>query len=191
MKHPSEETLALHAGKDLGVLARWRVERHLARCEQCREEIAIFQSVREIAPDLKEIPEIPWARLSAEMKANIRLGLVAGECVRNDQIPATASPLFSGARAVVAIASVVTLMVTGLVLEHPAPNPTVARQQGVVVQKMARGIQVWEDGRALELKHAVSDEREVFYSVGAQGSMRARYVDPESGYVTINNVYAE
>jgi hypothetical protein len=31
----------------------------------------------------------------------------------------------------------------------------------------------------------------VTYSVGAQGSMRARYVDPETGYVTINNVYAE
>jgi hypothetical protein len=27
--------------------------------------------------------------------------------------------------------------------------------------------------------------------VGAQGSMRARYVDPETGYVTINNVYAD
>jgi hypothetical protein len=31
----------------------------------------------------------------------------------------------------------------------------------------------------------------VTYSVGAQGSMRARYVDRETGNVTINNVYVE
>jgi hypothetical protein len=31
----------------------------------------------------------------------------------------------------------------------------------------------------------------VTYSPDAGGGMRARYVDPETGYVTINNVYAE
>jgi hypothetical protein len=31
----------------------------------------------------------------------------------------------------------------------------------------------------------------VLYAPDAQGSMRARYVDPATGYVTINNVYAE
>ena len=33
--------------------------------------------------------------------------------------------------------------------------------------------------------------RNVTYTVNAQGSMSARYVDPDTGYVTISNVYAE
>ena len=189
MRHASIATLALYAGGDLGWLARWRVERHLAGCWQCREELAAFHAVREIAPELAETPEIPWARMAAEMKANIRLGLAAGECVRQAPEPVRV-PLFNAARALVAVASVVTLMVTGLMLEHPSPRPEAVRQQGVVVQRMANGIQVWEDGRSLELKHRAL-ERDVTYSVGAQGVMRARYVDPGTGYVTINNVYAE
>lgn len=190
MKHPSEATLSLHAGGDLGMLARWRVERHLAGCERCRRDVAAVESMLEIVPELNQTPEIQWGRLAAEMKANIRLGLAAGECVRGDEAPVHAH-LFTGARALVAVASVLTLMVTGLVLEHPKPNAAAVRQQGVVVQRMARGIQVWEKGQSLQLRHGVRDDREVFYTVGAQGSMRARYVDPETGYVTINNVYAE
>jgi hypothetical protein len=32
---------------------------------------------------------------------------------------------------------------------------------------------------------------DVLYSAGAQGVMRARYVDSDTGQVTINNVYVE
>jgi len=189
MKHPNEAQLALHAGNDLGMLARWRVERHLAGCRRCQDEVAAFRAMREIAPDLVETPGIAWNRLAGEMKANIRLGLAAGECVRGGKPVAT--PLFSGARAAVALASVLVLMATGLVLERPAPHPSVARQEGVVVQRTAEGIQVRDGGRALRLMHVQAEEKDVTYSVGAQGSMRARYVDSETGYVTINNVYAE
>jgi hypothetical protein len=188
MKHPSQATLALHAGGDLGRLARWRTERHLADCGQCREHIAAFAGIREIAPELAEIPDVAWNRLAAEMKANIRLGLAAGECVRTGEAPLRQS-LFSGARAAVAVASVVALLVTGLMLEHPIPRPAAGRIDGIVVQTMPDGIQVREGGQALQLMHAGA--KNVTYSVGAQGSMRARYVDPETGYVTINNVYVE
>jgi hypothetical protein len=95
--------------------------------------------------------------------------------------------LCSGARAAVAVASVLALVVTGLVLEHPGPGP--ATVDGVVVQSTRDGIQVREGDRSLQLMHPSAQP--VTYSVGAQGSMRARYVDPETGYVTINNVYAE
>jgi len=188
MKHPSQATLALHAGGDLGFLARWRAERHVARCARCREDFAAFLDLREVLPDLSETPEISWNRLASEMKANIRLGLAAGECVRAEETPLRHS-LFSGARAAVAVASVVALLVTGLVLQHPAPDP--ASVDGVEVQTTANGdgIQVREGGRALRLLH--TGARSVTYSVGAQGAMRARYVDPETGNVTVNNVYAE
>src|SRR5215469_12533000 len=74
MKHPSQATLALQAGGDLGFLARWRTKRHLRRCTRCREEVEAFEWARQVAPDLAEIPEIHWNRLAAEMKANIHLG---------------------------------------------------------------------------------------------------------------------
>src|SRR5258705_319284 len=87
MKHPNQATLALHAGGDLGWWSSQRTERHVRRCERCRDDLSRFQSVREIASDLSEIPEIPWNRVAAEMKANIRLGLAAGECVRVEDHP--------------------------------------------------------------------------------------------------------
>src|ERR1044071_1416059 len=109
MRHPSQATLALHAGSDLGFFARWRTERHLAKCDSCRDELASFESMREILPELGEIPEIPWNRMAAEIKANIRLGLAAGECVRTSDVPLRETPLFTGIRTIVAMASIVAL----------------------------------------------------------------------------------
>ena len=187
MKHPNQATLALHAGGDLGWIARWSTERHLAKCPSCRAEVAAFDRMREILTGLADTPEIPWNRLAAEMKANIRLGLAAGECVRSGDKPLRESPLFTGGRAVVAFASVLALLVTGMVLEHP--GPVAPKDEGQVVQATGNGIQVREGGQALGLLN--TGARNVMYSMNAQGSMRARYVDPETGYVTINTVYAQ
>ena len=193
MKHPSQATLALQAGGDLGFLARWRTKRHLRRCTRCREEVEAFETARQAVPDLAEIPELPWNRLAAEMKANIRLGLAAGECVRAGELPLRETPLFTGARAIIAMASVAVLLVTGIVLERPAPITTAYAEDGMVVQATSHGIQVRKGGQELRLNNPdelTPDER-VLYAPDAQGSMRARYVDPKTGYVTINYVYAE
>ena len=177
--------MALHAGGDLGTLARWRTERHVARCPVCREQIAEFERIREVLPDLAETPEIPWNRLAAEMKANIRLGLAAGECVRGGET-LRHSRLFVGARAAVAVASLVALVATGVVIERPAPRPV--SQAAIVVQATENGIQASEGSQSLGLLHAGAEKRDVTYTVGAQGSMEARYVDPETGYVTVNKL---
>jgi hypothetical protein len=189
MRHPSQATLALHAGGDLAWFASWRTERHVSQCSQCREEIAAFEGLREALPGLVETPEIPWNRLAAEMKANIRLGLAAGECVRSSQIPLRESPLFTSGRAIVAFASIVVLVVTGVALEHPAP---LVSRVGVELQATRDFIQVKDGEQALRLMNPQSVKPlNVMYSANAQGSMRARYVDPETGYVTINNVDAQ
>lgn len=195
MKHPNQATLALHAGGDLGPFARWRTSRHLAHCERCREEMTAYSGIREVLPELGAMPEIPWNRLSAEMKANIRLGLEAGECVRINDAPLRKS-LFPGARPAVALATLGALLVTGLLLEHPMPRPNFAPDtpysvpfDGVVVQSTKYGIEVGEGRQHLQLRHLGASS--VTYSVDAQGSMRARFVDPKTGYVTINNVYVE
>ena len=194
MTHPDQVTLALHAGGDLGPIARWRTSRHMAHCDRCREEVAAFTGTIEILPQLSEMPEVPWSRLSAEMKANIRLGLAAGECVRPGEV-ALRTSLFSGARAAVALASVAALLVTGLMLEHPVARSNFSRfesrlfENGTVLESTKDGIEVGRGRQALQLRHAGASG--VTYSVGAEGSIGARYLDPKTGYVTINNVYVE
>lgn len=187
MIHPSESTWALYAGGDLGFFAKWRAERHLAGCPACRAEVADFAAMRQILPDLSEIPEIPWNRMAAEMKANIRLGLAAGECVRTSDVPLRETPLFTGARAVVALASVVALMAAGIVLERP--GPVVAVDEGTEVQRTANGIQYRKGEQTLRLMNTGAES--VTYSVDVQGGVKARYVDPKTFVMTINNVYAE
>lgn len=189
MKHPNQATLALRAGGELGLFARWRTERHLSQCGRCREAAEAFESLREILPELAETPEVPWTRLAAEMKANIRLGLAAGECVRADAQPLRDTPLFAGARIAVALASLAALLVAVLALQHPAPM--VARAQGIELRSTANGIEVGEGEKSLRLLHGVMKDVDVTYTPGAQGSMRARYMDPETGYVTVTNVYAD
>jgi len=186
MKHPNQSTLALFAGGDLGYFARWKTERHLANCDLCGAEVASFEAIREISTDLAEVPEVSWSGLEAEMKANIRLGLVAGECVRLADAPLRERRLFTGFRAAVALASIVTLVVTGVVLQTPAP---LMADDHMVVQGIDNGIEVGGRGSAFRLMNTGATN--VTFSVGAQGSMGARYVDPKTGYITINNVYAE
>jgi hypothetical protein len=188
MKHPNQATLALHAGGDLGPIARWRARRHLARCAECREEVAGFEQLRQLLPSLDDAQDIHWNRLAAEMKANIRLGLAAGECVRADE-PAGAGLIWPGARVGVALASAAVLLAAGLVLLRP--GPIAAWETGVVVQATADGIQVREGGQSLGLMHSGTSREAVTYQAGAQGSVEARYVDSETGYVTVNKVEVE
>jgi hypothetical protein len=198
MKHPNEGTLALHAGGDLGTVARWQTERHLAKCDRCRDSVAAFAELREVLPELAEIPEVPWNRLAAEMRANIRLGLAAGECVRIEAAPVPEYHGFAGGRVALAFASVLAVVFTGLLLERPLPvasqfaardGAAGAAKEGPLVQATENGIQVRAGGSAFRLMNAGA--KSVTYSAGADGSMGARYVDPETGYVTINNVYVE
>ena len=187
MKHPTQATLALHAAGDLGLWAQWRTARHTARCENCRDEIAAFDATREIAGDLAEIPEVPWNRLAAEMKANIRLGLAAGECVRANDAPLRSTPLFTLARATVALASILAVTVAGVVLERPAP--VLVADEGTVVQATADGIQLRKGSHTFRLMNTGAGR--VTYSLDAQGGMGARSVDPDTGAVTVNRVYAD
>ena len=203
MKHPNEATLALHAGGDLGPLANWSLERHLARCGRCRDEAAAFHNLRQLLPGIAAPPDVRWNRLAAEMKANIHLGLTAGECVRAEPTPLRETPLFAGARAGVALAAVLVLFLGGVFLGRPAPKPESAAIEGVEFQTTANGIQVREGGATLRLLHGGAQDFRmqidgrlrsvpaVIYTSGAQGSMGAGYMDPQTGYMTVTNVYAD
>ena len=191
MNHPSDATLALYAGGDLGLLARWRTERHLAGCERCREEVEAYSDMRaDAAGTGRDCPTLHWNRLAAEMKANIRLGLAAGECVREPRRRAVARVRWFGSRALVSYASIAALLVASVLLERPVPQ-TPARDAAEVTLRATSERHRIEGRRAGAEPAAPARRATVTSSVGAQGSMRARYVDSETGYVTINNVYAQ
>ncbi|MFZ0935153.1 MAG: hypothetical protein WA015_12605, partial [Bryobacteraceae bacterium] len=97
--------------------------------------------------------------------------------------------IWSGARVGVALASTAVMLATAVMLERS--GPTVDRETGVVVQATADGVQVREGGQALGLMHSGTSKEAVTYQVGAQGSMEARYVDSETGYITVNTVDAQ
>ena len=186
MTHPSPSVLALYAGKDLGWFTRRRAERHLARCPECRREVEAFGSLRDDLAGLNDMPALAWNRLAAEMKANIRLGLAAGECVRSERAAPWA--WLSGTRALAACASVLALVAMGLFLARPGP-PTPVASDTAVLRATANGIELDQGGQTLSLLHGSAEK--VTYTAGAQGSMRARYVDADTGNVTINNVYVQ
>jgi hypothetical protein len=191
MKHPELETLALHAGGDLGFFAAWRARGHVAKCARCREEVEAFTSLREAAPALSEMPEIQWGALARDMRANIRLGLAAGECAGGPSPAWLDTGFFTNARMAAAAACVVAMLVTGFALQRPAPGPEFARGQGVEVRSTANGIQVRAGGGAMRFLHANMKWEDVTYQPGAQGSMQTTFVDPQTNLVTVANVYAD
>jgi hypothetical protein len=183
-QHPSEANLALFAGGELSRLARWNVERHVDVCDECRREISHFSALRTQAAVLADLPEIAWNRLAAEMKANIRLGLEAGECVSLHPV----SRMVFSPRALAACVSLAALLVASVFLERPAPRGTDIKTSEPVLETSRSGIQLREGDQGMLLlnrhAHEVND-------LATGRAMQQSYVDSETGLVTINNVYVE
>src|ERR1700678_4105091 len=85
MKHPAENDLALLAGGETGRIQRFFFDRHVRNCEDCQEKVAGFHDLRRELTEA-ELPDLNWNFLAMEMRANIRLGLEAGACVRTTRI---------------------------------------------------------------------------------------------------------
>jgi hypothetical protein len=184
MKHPPETILALFAGGELGLWDRWRVRRHLAVCSSCRRELKNMESVRcwlrEASAELP--PGFNWNQLAAEMRANIHLGLAAGECIEVRDHRRLIHRLRWGLSLVPA--AVVLLLGWWLL-----PIRTERETASVVLEATSKGIELRQGGAALRLQHPGAGD--VSYTVNTQGTLRARYVDSETGQVTISNVYAQ
>ena len=152
------------------------------------------------------IPEgVDWARLSAEMTANIRVGLEAGECVAlrklRKSIPERWRP--------VALASVVAAMLTVMLagawwLNVPAQDTqalnramhsiwhgraAMSDERVAVIEASSEGIELRKNGGSLGVTQDAAQLMTV--SVSTQGSASAHYVDQDTGQVTITSVYAQ
>jgi hypothetical protein len=83
-RHPEAQELALFVSRDLPAWRNFAVSRHVSGCANCRRETALLSNAS--SAFASEVDLIPggaeaWDQLAAEMRANIRLGLEAGECV--------------------------------------------------------------------------------------------------------------
>lgn len=185
MRHPDLASLALLAGGELPVWARWRIRRHLRDCAQCRHELEGFRRRREwFREAAEELPAgLHWNRLAAEMRANIQLGLAAGECVGG----ASRRRVWLSWRTAAALASIAVVVVGGWWLHLPHSPARASRD--VVVEATAEGIELKENEGALTLIHSASAP--VMISASAEGAITARFIDDETGLVTVNNVYVE
>jgi hypothetical protein len=192
MIHPSEASLALYAGGELGLWARWRLRAHLSACPECRRMVEQFLAVRDgLRWSQSEMPAgVQWDRLASEMTANIHVGLAAGECVGPAGVRRVRPRWHRAVIWAPAAVPVVALLVVGIWRQWPRSQPSPsAWVDGTVVEATSEGIE-WKQGdRMLSLRHPTAGD--VTYAVDAQGTVRAGYVDTETGQVTIHNVYAQ
>jgi hypothetical protein len=188
-RHPAQTRLALYAGGDMDFAERLAVALHLAGCGRCRDEAQAFRrtsaEVKEAAMEMP--PGLDWDTLSGEMKANIRLGLAAGAAVEPVFRDARPEPL--SWRAALVLGAATAVVVLGWFLNLPQPQADLALAGGVVLEATEAGVELKEGGSAMVLTHPGSAA--VFTAVSARGSVRAHYVDAETGQVTVTNVYAE
>jgi hypothetical protein len=198
MHHPNESDLALYAGNDLSRFARLRVDWHLRTCGKCQQEVTEFSSQRAETLRNAPEPEVNWDRLAAEMKANIRLGLEAGECIALPQVHRGHS---AWAWTALATSVMIAVAVGGEMwvrrpwsVEPASGSAELAGMpplQDLVLEVKGSGIQM-RDGEAVvsELdSNSRGDSGDVAYTVNAQGGVGASYVDRDTGMVTVNNIY--
>jgi len=204
--HVGESDLALYASGDLGFWRGIRVRLHVERCAGCRRLAEAYRQdraqIREVADELPE--GLDWNRLAAEMTANIRVGLAAGECVA----PRHRKPVAMAWRPAAVVAGVAILVTGAWWLNVPAAQTQelgralravwsgrasarhgVVEDRGTVVEATSSGIELRENGSSLGVSQGAA--RPLAVSVSVQGSASARYVDSDTGQMTITSVYAQ
>jgi anti-sigma factor RsiW len=209
MAHIAESDLALYSAGDLPLWRRTLVRLHVSGCPRCAERVDEYRETRRHVHALgDEMPiGVRWDKLSAEMAANIRVGLAAGECVT----PTLAKPSIpTGWRVTAAISGFAALFVFAWWLNMPVaqtaslgramkalvggPESRKKHMLGLddassLVRASAEGVEVRENGSAMSLTQ--TGARPVSVSLNTQGSARASYIDVDTGQVTITSVYAQ
>jgi len=207
-RHVPETDLALYVSGDLSFWRLLRVHLHVDRCERCRKLTEIYRHDRgRILEVANELPEgLDWNRLAAEMTANIRVGLAAGECVA----PRPRRAAFPGWRPAAVVAGVAMLISGAWWLNMPAAQTQelgralhavwnarsamgvrhgALDESGPVVEATSSGIELRENGSSLGVSQGAA--RPLAVSVSVQGSASASYVDSDTGQMTITSVYTQ
>jgi len=200
--HATPETLALFSRGDLPWVERWKIRRHVAHCDACEEAVSQFRFATEelkheagtqTLTGFEAITD--WTRLEREMLGNIAVGVAAARCI--DNVGLSRIGLF---RKAAAVTGLLALFVAGWFTHIPREQNShlaaslrqlvggaPARQIGSVLQATPDGISVRAQGATLTILHP----RSAVVSMSGASSVRARYVDEDSGEVTITSVYGQ
>jgi hypothetical protein len=200
--HPSPEILALYSTADLPLLERWKIRRHLFHCEHCENQQALFraahvelkrQARNETLSGFEAIAD--WSRLEREMEGNIVVGLAAARCI--EKKPRSRNLVLKCSFA----SGIALLFILGWITHVPSQQTerlytTLAGAftghrahpyQGPVLRSLPDGIVVGSPEGSLTILHPAS----AVISASGTSSVAARYVDDETGQVTITKVYGQ
>src|SRR4051812_7101444 len=154
--HATETQLALFQTGELGLVERLRVRWHVNSCDRCSNELAAFEETRSMMEATAEElpPGFDWARVAAEMSANIHLGVEAGECVRPAHLasidtrsasPRKWRPIWGSS---LAVAAVVVFVYSGtfLLSKKMGANARPFRDDRVVLEARPDALEIRENG---------------------------------------------
>jgi len=202
-RHPGAEALALFSRGDLPWPQRWKTGRHVAYCELCEHEVSRFRFATEELKHEAETQTLTgfeaitdWTRLEREMLGNIGVGLAAARCIDH-----VGHHRPTGLRTAAAVAGLLLLFAAGWFTHVPREQnehlvaslrqlmgaSAAPRAAGSVLQTTPDGISVRARGATLTIMHP----RSAVVSLSGESSVRARYVDEDSGEVTITSVYGQ
>jgi hypothetical protein len=170
-------------------------------CELCKTELDGFRSALQelrseaAAGTLTGFEAISnWSRIKREMLGNIVVGVAAARCIDNVGrkrrfwpalgIAAGLTVLFAAGWAS-HIPSDQTHRIWSVLWQVPRANAL--RQSGSVVQTTPLGIAVKSQGVTLTMMHP----RTALLSVSGASGVEARFIDEDSGQVTITDVYGQ
>jgi len=203
-RHMAETDLALYAAHDLPFWRAGVVRFHVRGCGECRGLLdALCADRQELRRSADDMPaNVDWDQLAAEMTANIRVGLAAGECVtpRERKVAAISwRPAAIAAGVVVLLAGAWWLNIPradtetiGRALRDMATGGRISATQeerGPVVGASSSGVELLENGGRMGIEQRGLEP--VMFSVSTQGSASARYVDQDTGQVTITATYVQ
>lgn len=203
LKHPSVLYLAQFASGDLGWPQRHFVGRHLNYCGGCARYVdglrAADEELRREARSqtLTAFEAIAdFDSLEKEMLGNIAVGLAAARCVDGAErkrpwrglgwVAAGLSTLFV-AGWWTHVPSEETHAIVSKIERWASGERPLMRDASTVMKSLPEGIVVRSQGSALTMRHP----RSAIVSVAGGGTMEARYVDDETGQVTISSVYGQ
>lgn len=200
--HPNLENLALYSRRDLSWLTHWQIGRHVRKCANCEEQILRLRSA---CSELKREADTQtltgfeaitdWSRLEREMVGNIAVGVAAARCIEN-----VGRRRILAAKGTWVTVALVLLFLVGWFTHVPSEQRDhlaaslrrsmgmeVPQIDGSVVQTTPEGITVRAQGATLTILHPPS----AVVSLAGSSSLGARFVDEETGEVTITNVYGQ
>jgi hypothetical protein len=208
--HPAIETLALYSAADLPLLTRLRIKRHVARCGDCEQQVLLLRSAigemkREAgAQTLTGFEAIAhWPELERDMMGNIAVGLDAALCIENVgrkrtffyrfAMAAGLAVLFAAGwmthipreetnRLLASLRGAAGGVIGGGLMGLDKPPP-----MGTVLRSTPGGIAVRTQGGTLTILHPTS----AVISLSGRSGVSARYIDEDTGQVTIAKVYGQ